>query len=114
MVANPVTVVDHILPTQTGKKEHQPAMPWCDVPAFVKKHVAEFKQGEASRAAQLFPMPTATRSGEVRGAVCDEFDLRAAIWTIPGERMKGKEAHRVALSIPALELVNRLKEQMLP
>jgi hypothetical protein len=27
IAANPVTVVDHILPKQTGKKEYQPAMP---------------------------------------------------------------------------------------
>jgi hypothetical protein len=36
IVANPVTVVDHILPKQTGKKEHQPAMSWRHVPEFVK------------------------------------------------------------------------------
>jgi hypothetical protein len=54
ITANPVSVVDHILPKQNAKKEHQPAMPWRDVPAFVKKHVAEFKQGEATRAALLF------------------------------------------------------------
>jgi integrase len=113
VAANPVTVVDHILPKQTGKKEHQPAMPWRDVPEFVKNHVAEFKQGEATRAALLFLILTAARSGEVRGAVWGEFDLDAGIWTIPAQRMKAKEAHRVALSPPARELVNRLKEQRL-
>jgi integrase len=105
ITANPVAVVDHILPKQNAKKEHQPAMPWRDVPAFVKTHVAEFKPGEATRAALLFLMLTAARSGEVRGAVWHEFDLETGVWTIPGERMKGKEAHRVALSKPALELV---------
>jgi integrase len=113
ITANPVSVVDHILPKQNAKKEHQPAMPWRDVPEFVKKHVAEFKQGEATRAALLFLILTAARSGEVRGAAWDEFDLKAGIWTIPGERMKAKETHRVALSTPALELVKRLKEQKL-
>ncbi len=113
IAANPVTVVDHILPKQTGKKEHQPAMPWRNVPAFVHTHVANFKQGEATRAALLFLILTAARSGEVRGAIWEEFDLKAGIWTIPGERMKAKETHRVALSAPALELVKRLKEQKL-
>jgi integrase len=113
ITANPVSVVDHILPKQNAKKEHQPAMPWRDVPEFVKKHVAEFKQGEATRAALLFLILTAARSGEVRGAVWDEFDLKAGVWTIPGERMKAKETHRVALSTPTLELVKRLKEQKL-
>lgn len=88
-------------------------MPWRDVPAFVKKHVAEFKQGEATRAALLFLILTAARSGEVRGATWEEFDLTAGIWTIPAERMKAKAAHRVALSAPALALGKRLKEQKL-
>ncbi|HZZ05215.1 tyrosine-type recombinase/integrase [Paraburkholderia sp.] len=113
ITANPVSVVDHILPKQNARKEHQPAMPWRDVPAFVTKHVAEFKQGEATRAALLFLILTAARSGEVRGAVWDEFDLKAGVWTIPGERMKAKEPHRVPLSAPALALVQRLKEQKL-
>jgi len=80
-------LIDHILPKQSGKRDHQPAMPWRDVPAFVKKHVVEFKQGEATRAALLFLILTAARSGEVRGAIWDEFDLEAGIWTIPGERL---------------------------
>ncbi|MDH6150594.1 MULTISPECIES: tyrosine-type recombinase/integrase [Paraburkholderia] len=113
ITSNPVAVVDHILPKQNAKKEHQPAMPWRDVPAFVKTHVARFKQGEATRAALLFLILTAARSGEVRGAVWDEFDLEAGIWTVPGERMKAKEPHRVPLSSPALALVKALKEQKL-
>jgi hypothetical protein len=63
IAANPVSVVDHILPKQNAQKEHQPAMPWRDVPAFVKKHVAEFKQGEATRAALLSLILTAARRG---------------------------------------------------
>ncbi|MDR5731361.1 site-specific integrase [Caballeronia sp. LZ025] len=110
---SPVSVVDHILPKQTDKKEHQPANPWRDVSAFVKKHVAEFKQGEATRAALLFLILTAARSDEVRGATWGEYDLDARIWTVPAERMKAKEAHRVALSAPALALVKRLKDQQL-
>lgn len=111
ITANPVGVVDHILPKQNAKKEHQPAMPWRDVPAFVKKHVAEFKQGEATRAALLFLILTAARSGEVRGATWGEFDLDAGIWTVPSERMKAKAPHRVPLSAAALALVKTLKEQ---
>ncbi|SAL38543.1 phage integrase [Caballeronia choica] len=113
VAANPVTVVDHILPKQTGKKEHQPAMPWRDVPEFVKDHVVGFKQGEGTRAALLFLILTAARSGEVRGATWSELDLDAGVWSIPAERMKAKEAHRVALSAPALALAKTLKEQKL-
>ena len=37
--ANPVDVVGHLLPQQPGKRErvqHQPSMPWRDIPAFVR------------------------------------------------------------------------------
>lgn len=39
-VANPVDVVDHLLPQQTrGRDEHQPAMPWRQLPLFVATSV---------------------------------------------------------------------------
>ncbi|WP_235012188.1 tyrosine-type recombinase/integrase, partial [Caballeronia catudaia] len=61
----------------------------------------------------LFSILTAARSGEVRGAIWDEFDLKTGIWTVPPHRMRAKEPHRVALPAPALALVKRLKEQTL-
>lgn len=113
VAANPVSVVDHILPKQNAEKEHQPAMPWRDVPAFVKKHLDERQPGDTTRAALLITIFTACRSGEVRGATWNEFHLDAAVWTIPSSRMKMKEPHRVPLSDEALALVKSLKEQKL-
>src|SRR5690606_14478230 len=46
---------------------------------------------------------TAARSGEIRGAAWSEIDLEAAVWTLPGERMKSRKPHRVPLSPPAVE-----------
>jgi integrase len=37
----------------------------------------------------------ASRSGEVRGAVWDEIDLKKRLSLIPASRMKGKRDHRV-------------------
>ncbi|MEM5290920.1 tyrosine-type recombinase/integrase [Paraburkholderia sabiae] len=111
IVANPVSVVDHILPKQGTKKEHQPAMPWRDVPAFAKAQLRDIELRDNTRAALLFLILTAARSGEVRGATWAEFDLNVGIWTVSGERMKAKEPHRVPLSVAALALVKRLKEQ---
>ena len=111
ITANPVAVVDHILPKQNAKPEHQPAMDWRDVPAFVKEHVANLERGDSTRAALLLLILTATRSGEVRGAAWGEFDLDAGIWTVPAARMKMKEPHRVPLSAAAHALVKALKEQ---
>ncbi|MBN3777302.1 tyrosine-type recombinase/integrase [Burkholderia sp. Ac-20345] len=110
ITANPVTVIDHILPKQSSKPEHQPAMPWQQVPKFVTAHLAEHKPTDSTRAALLFLILTATRSGEVRGTTWDEFDLRSGTWNIPGHRMKAKEPHRVPLSSHAIALVKTLKE----
>ena len=63
----------------------------------------------AARLAFEFLVLTAARSGEVRGAVWSEFDLEAAVWTIPGERMKGGRDHRVPLSDRALALLDEAR-----
>ncbi|MDE1142925.1 MAG: tyrosine-type recombinase/integrase [Paraburkholderia tropica] len=104
-------MVDHILPNQGAKKEHQPAMPWRDVPAFTKARLRDIGPSDNTRAALLFLILTAARSGEIRGATWGEFDLKAGIWTVPGERMKAKVPHRVPLSAAALDIVKTLKEQ---
>ncbi|MBB3255530.1 hypothetical protein F4827_000263 [Paraburkholderia bannensis] len=66
--ANPVSLVDHILPKQNANNEHQPAMPWRDVPVLAKEQLGDIKPGDNTRAALLFLILTAARSGEVRGA----------------------------------------------
>ena len=51
-------------------------------------------------------MPLATaRSGEVRLATWDEMDLAAAVWLVPGARMKAKRGHRVPISARALAIL---------
>ena len=47
----------------------------------------------------------AARSGEVRLATWDEMDLDAAVWLVPGARMKAKRDHRVPLSGQALAIL---------
>lgn len=65
------------------------------------------RDGMAARALE-FLILTATRSGEVRGALWSEIDLDAAVWTIPAHRMKAGKAHVVPLSAPALALLRGL------
>lgn len=51
------------------------------------------------------------RPGELRHAEWNEFDLEAALWTIPAEKTKMRKAHRVPLSrqvIAILETTHRL------
>ena len=110
VAGNPVDVVHHLLPQQPGKRErvqHQPAMPWRDVPAFVASSI---RAGEAtvSRALLEFVILTAARSGEARSIEWSEVDLEGAIWTVPASRMKARVGHRVPLSNRAVEI---LREQ---
>lgn len=86
-------------------------MLWRDVPEFSKVQLRDIEPGDSTHAAQLFLILKAARSGEVRGATWGELDLDAGIWTVPGERMKAKEPHRIPLSSAALALVRQLKEQ---
>ncbi len=111
--SNPVTVVDHLLPKQNAKAEHQPAMPWRDVPKFVAEHLISRLPSDTTRAALEFVILTAARSGEVRGATWDEFDLDAKVWSIPAERMKMKDPHRVPLPDRAVAIISELKELQL-
>ena len=106
--ANPVDVVHHLLPLQQGKTvrtQHQPAMPWRDLPNFISENFTPGNRFDVSRNALLFLILTASRSGEVRGMKWKEADLDAAIWTVPAERMKAKQPHRVPLSPWALEIL---------
>lgn len=92
-------------PDKIAKVEHHPALPIHEVGAFM----AELRQrdGVATRALE-FAILTAARSGEVRGATWDEFDVEAGIWQIPAERMKAGKAHRVPLSAQALAILTAL------
>lgn len=84
--------------------QHHAAMPYMDSPAFLTR-----LQGMSGSAAAClaFLILTASRYGEVAGARLDEFDLANASWTIPAERMKAGRAHRVALSKPALAILEQ-------
>ena len=56
-----------------------------------------------------FQLVTAPRKGEVIAATWDQFDLAAAIWTIPTEKAKNKMAHRVPLSPLALKVLKEIR-----
>ena len=101
--------LDKLLPARTKVKkvEHHPALPWLEMGAFMVK--LREQEGVAAKAVELAIL-TACRSGEVRGAVWEEFDLDAGIWIIPPERMKAKKEHRVPLQEKAIQLLRKQKE----
>lgn len=92
-------------PTKVTRIEHHPAMPYDEVPAFMLE--LKSKPGVSALALQ-FLILTACRTNEVIGAMWTEFDLEAAIWTVPAERMKGKREHRVPMCPEALAILNVL------
>ncbi len=110
--ANPVDVVNHLLPQRPGKAartEHQPAMPWREIPKFIAEKLRVPSSHDLTRPMLELLILTAVRSGEIRGIRWSELNLDEAIWTIPAERMKAKQAHRIPLSNRAVEI---LKHQM--
>nr|WP_243667135.1 tyrosine-type recombinase/integrase [Pseudomonas brassicae] len=58
---------------------------------------------------QLLPM-LACRTSELREASWAEFDLKAGLWLIPGERMKRRREHLVPLPRQAIELLKELHQ----
>jgi integrase len=105
---NPVEGVSRGLPKQTDRDNHHAAMPFAEVPAFMK----QLRDNEANRISKLafeLLILTATRTSEILLARKNEIDLKAKLWTIPAERMKAKRVHRIPLSDRAIEI---LKEAM--
>lgn len=102
--------LEHVLhkPNELSNRNHHAAMPYTDVSAFMKK--LEEVKGVSARALE-FTILTAARSGETRGAVWDEFDFAAKVWTIPAMRMKSGKLHRVPLSDKAVSLLKAMKAQ---
>ena len=81
IVASPVTVVTKFLARQPGKRErveHHPAVPWCDMPNFVKETLLTKRQSVGKQALN-FLLLTAARSGEVRGLNWSQVDLEKQI-----------------------------------
>jgi integrase len=91
----------NILPSRASvaRVEHHGAVHWRRVSEVMA--ALERSKGMAATAVR-FVCLTAARSGEVRGARWQEFDLDRALWTVPAERMKAKKEHRVPLSEEAL------------
>lgn len=99
--------LDKMLPPRRRVQQvmHHPALPYADVADFMAALRA--RSGISARALE-FSILCAARSGEVRGALWDEMDLEAGIWTVPAIRMKAGKEHRVPLSSHAADLIREL------
>jgi len=88
------------------RTRHLAAMRFEEVGGFMAELRAQ--EGIAARALELLIL-TATRTGELRGAVWSEFDIAERLWTIPAERMKGDREHRVPLSDAAMAVIEQMR-----
>ncbi|MFJ3487166.1 tyrosine-type recombinase/integrase [Pseudomonas sp. NPDC090202] len=94
--------LQNIMPKQSVTKTPMKAMEFSRMPYFML-----ILDGEHSREARClqFLILTACRTTEALGATWDEIDMINRVWTIPAERMKGKEVHQVPLSEEAIQVL---------
>lgn len=69
-----------------------------------------FEGQPTTRAALQLAAFVFVRPGELRRAEWKEFDLAAAVWTIPAEKMKMRRPHRVPLARQSLAILHQLQE----
>jgi integrase len=93
------------LPRQPVDDNHFVAMSYTEVPDLVRR--LDALPNSAGRDALLFTIYNAARSGETRLATWAEFDLDAAIWSIPAGRMKMRQPHVVPLSPISVAVLRR-------
>jgi integrase len=112
IVGNPCTALEHLLPNRKVRAEHQPSMPWKEVPNFVETILHDGTVGTC-REAMEFLILSAARSGEVRKMRWIDVDLEKQVWTCPAELMKGGIAHRVPLSWRMTEILESQNQRAL-
>ena len=102
----PMRSLSRALPRQPKQDGHFAAMPYEDVPTFLK-HL--HKRTSVARLGLEFLILTASRSGDVRGAKWAEINLDAKLWTVPAERMKVGKEHVVPLTDAAIDVLERAR-----
>lgn len=99
--------LEHALPKVKRKPVHHAALPYTMISGVVAKLRA---RNAISARALEFTILTAVRTGETLKATWDEFDIDAAQWVIPAERMKAGVEHVVPLSPRAVEILNEMRQ----
>ena len=87
-----------------GKREHFRALP-ADQVADALRHVRGADVSVSVRLLIEFLALTGVRTVEARMAEWFEIDTAAAVWSIPGDKTKTGDPHRVALSTRAVEVL---------
>lgn len=108
MKINPARELSGIL--KARKQEHRPSLPREQLRGFLQDLDKYDEKGRLlTKLAIQFLVLTFVRSGELRGARWEEFDLEQKVWRIPGRRMKMKTEHLVPLASQTIEILKDLK-----
>ncbi|MDQ2075771.1 tyrosine-type recombinase/integrase [Marinimicrobium sp. ABcell2] len=105
---NPASDLSDVL--KGRKTSHRASLPREQLPGFL----GELEQYEGrgrllTKLAIKLLVLTFVRSGELRGATWEEFDLQEKVWRIPASRMKMGTDHIVPLSAQAVEVIEQIK-----
>ncbi len=93
----------------TVKQEHYAALTDPAEYAQLLRDIDSYRGEVTTKAAMQLLSLTFQRTKEVRFAEWRQFDFGAALWRIPGEIMKMREAHIVPLSKQAIAVLNGLR-----
>ncbi|WP_437883708.1 tyrosine-type recombinase/integrase [Pseudomonas sp. LRF_L74] len=105
---NPATDLD-VIAAQAPAIKHHPHITFAELPELLAL-VETAKIHALTRGAIQLLVLTAVRPGELRAAPWAEFDLDAATWTIPKERMKARRPHIVPLPRQAVAILRQLHQ----
>ena len=106
---NPCDRLGLVLGPQQDMVQHMPALPHAQVAGAIRT----IQMSRATRAVKLafeFMVLTASRPGEVRGALWAEIDQETGVWTIPPTRMKARRRHRVPLGGRSAEILKEARK----
>ena len=115
---DPAQNVGQALPKHDRVKKHRKALHYAEVAGCINT-VQNSGAWLGSKLAFEFLVLTASRSGEVRGALWDEIHFEegatattatTATWIIPASRMKMKKPHRVPLAPRAIEILQEAQQ----
>lgn len=102
------SVATRLVSIDTPDTENSRKLSVSDIGGFLRA-CDKYKGSYEVRTAMSLAWLTLGRTMEVLGAEWSEIDFDAALWRIPGARMKKKEDHIIPLSSQALELLRGLQ-----
>jgi integrase len=103
---DPVYPVRKALPK--NKTQHKRALTIAEVGQLMRD-LAGYERNFQTVAAFRLQWLTLARPNELLGATWSEFDLEAAMWRIPAERMKMRKEHLVPLPTQAVDILRKVQ-----